>query len=185
MSSTNVFPLPPLGSNHLGDSSRPARAPHPNGDRTRRLNAFAQAIRKSLPETSVTFSTATRCTSDTLGVPPYITVELSPDTLAHLCSMWQCLAFAQGNEMHQWNIASFGFLRELEPGNQEAPLISIQIDGQDIATTGTMPKVDFDGLHACVFADGEVSFYLVGPDDIIVNSASMFDLRRIWDLNET
>ena len=97
--------------------------------------------------------------------------EIRPEQLRSLCTLWAYLKLSGGHEIHQWDLASFElwFQSEEEGGQQPVTERALEEESR------------FSGLHACVFPDGEVSFYISPSSGIEVFASATLSLSQFWE----
>lgn len=153
---------------------------HPSSTREQRLDSLMpRGLDISGPRV---FVSSTRHQCDELKVPAFIKVVLTTDMIQRLCSLWACLYLSGGHEIHRWNVAPIEFLDEFDPADSAAEPIILNCDEQQVVVVpARIPDGVFDGLHACVFADGDVSFYVMHNGQNQVSASLMFSLAQFWN----
>lgn len=118
------------------------------------------------------FLSPLRHQSEELFVPDLLCAVITPDQIRRLFTLWACLKLSGGHEIHEWHLTSFQFVASPE-------------EGEDYAVVRQMARTaekDFTGLHACVFPDGDVSFYVTHTSAGPVFASSVMSLSQFGNL---
>jgi len=119
-----------------------------------------------------TFVSPMRHQSEGLFVPELLRAVITPDQIRRLFTLWACLKLSGGHEIHEWHLTTFEFVSSPE-------------EGEDYAVIRQMTRAaekDFTGLHACVFPDGDVSFYVTHISSGPVFASSVMSLTQFGNL---
>ncbi|MFN4266392.1 MAG: hypothetical protein ACK4F8_11680 [Aquabacterium sp.] len=139
---------------------------HTASDKSRRSGALVPFGIK-FPDTQTIVANG-RHKGDNVALPFSARFVITAQMVHSLCEAWACLNLAKGNEMHLWHLSEFNL--SLEPDAQVKTPSLIEL----------LQKESFDGIHACVFADGDVSFYLVHESEEIIFLSKTFPLTQFW-----
>lgn len=150
-------------------SNTPEKAPikgHTASDKARRAGALVPFGIK-FPDAQTIVATG-RTQSENIALPCSVRFVITADMVHSLCQAWACLNLAKGNELHVWHLADFD-------------LVSVPAQERETATViDLLQKSTFDGIHACVFVDGDVSFYLVHDGEEVFSLSKTFNLTQYW-----
>lgn len=123
----------------------------------------------------------TRHRCEELAAPALMRVVLSTLDIERLRQARACLAMSGGNELHIWGLTGFDLFDEFDPADHDVDPIQISLHGVDLIVVKVDVDPDeFDGVHACVFADGDVSFYIKWRGD---NPVFAIDVVNLGDLS--
>lgn len=144
---------------------------HPAGHAQGRLPGFAPYGLEGLE--AQTFVSPLINHNPDVWVPEMIRAVITPDQIRMLCHLWSCINLCGAHEIHLWNLCSFEFL---QPPQEGMPYEHVKAQVEAVQT-------DFTGLHACVFPDGEVSFYVSHTSAGSIFTSSLLSLTQFWTPN--
>lgn len=149
----------------------------PVGSRAQCANSLGH-VGAEAPCKVIVSRTRHRC--EELSAPALMRVVLTPQDIDRLRQARACLAMSGGNELHIWGLTGFDLFDEFDPADHDLDPIQIALHGVDLIVVKVDVDPDeFDGVHACVFADGDVSFYIKWRGDNPVFAIDVVNLDEL------
>jgi hypothetical protein len=102
--------------------------------------------------------------------PDVLVPDMVRAVIRMLCHLWSCLNLCGAHEIHQWQLSSFEFLQPPQEG----------VPYEHVKAQVEVAQSDFTGLHACVFPDGDVSFYVSHTSAGPIFASSVMSLTQFW-----